>query len=118
MLLNSWHRTDRKASVEDRLAETLSEAGVSIFITSITNILSFFTAILVPYPYVKIFCLYTGTSMLLVFLSHLTFFCACLVYSGRCEEQQRSGLTFWLVKEKSQHLRMGKYQVREKQGEK
>jgi len=74
VLLNSWHRTDRKASVEERLAETLSEAGVSIFITSVTDILSFYTAIIAPYPYVKIFCLYTGTSLLLVFLFHITFF--------------------------------------------
>jgi len=123
VLLNSWHRTDRKASVEDRLAETLSEAGVSIFITSVTNILSFYTAILAPYPYVKIFCLYTGTSLLLVFLFHLTFFCACLAYSGMCEEQDRSGLTFRVVEEKSRYqeclcLRMGKYRVNSSQAEK
>ena len=123
MLLNSWHRTDRKASVEDRLAETLSEAGVSIFITSITNILSFYTAIIAPYPYVKIFCLYTGTSLLLVFLFHLTFFCSCLAYSGMCEEQGRSGLTFMVVEERSRYqeclcLKMGKYRVNSSQAEK
>jgi len=123
VLLNSWHRTDRKASVEDRLAETLSEAGVSIFITSITNILSFYTAIIAPYPYVKIFCLYTGTSLLLVFLFHLTFFCSCLAYSGMCEEQGRSGLTFMVVEERSRYqeclcLKMGKYRVNSSQAEK
>ena len=29
MILNSWHRSDKKASVEDRLGDTMSEAGVS-----------------------------------------------------------------------------------------
>ena len=105
------------------MGETLSEAGVSIFITSITNILSFYTAIIAPYPYVKIFCLYTGTSLLLVFLFHITFFCACLAYSGWTEEDGRSGLTFMPVQEKSRYqeclcLRMGKYQVNSSQAEK
>ena len=54
VILNSWHRTDRKSSVEERLGETLAESGVSILITSITNILSFYTAVLAPYPYVQV----------------------------------------------------------------
>ena len=29
VVLNSWHRSDRKASVEDRLGDTMAEAGVS-----------------------------------------------------------------------------------------
>ena len=57
-------------------------------------------AMLAPYPYIKIFCLYTGTSLLLLFMFHLTFFCACLAYSGMCEEQARSGLTLRVVKQK------------------
>ena len=28
VILNSWHRSDKKASVEDRLGDTMSEAGV------------------------------------------------------------------------------------------
>jgi hypothetical protein len=57
--------TDRKASVEDRLAETVSE--------------------------VKIFCLYTGTSFFLVFLFILILFCACLAYSGMFEDRTGVG---------------------------
>ena len=40
--------------MEDRLGDTLSESGVSILITSITNIISFYTAVLAPYPYVQV----------------------------------------------------------------
>ena len=68
MILNSWHRSDSKMSVEERLGETMSEAGVSILITSLTDIISFYTAVLAPYPYVKIFCLYTGTALLVNFI--------------------------------------------------
>merc|ERR1712129_662931 len=63
MLLNAWHRTDRKAGVPERMGETMAEAGVSILITNTTNILSFLIAISAPYPYVKIFCLYTGVCL-------------------------------------------------------
>ena len=90
VILNSWHRSDKKASVEDRLGDTMSEAGVSsalmmifsrgffitilkifqvsILITSLTDIISFYTAVLAPYPYVKIFCLYTGTALAFNFI--------------------------------------------------
>ena len=41
---------------------------MSILITSLTDIISFYTAVLAPYPYVKIFCLYTGTALAFNFL--------------------------------------------------
>merc|ERR1719481_800209 len=71
----------------------MAEAGVSILITSATDVISFLLAITAPYPYVKIFCLYTGISLLFVFVWHITFFAACLALSGYTEEQGRSGLT-------------------------
>ena len=92
---------------------------MSILITSTTDIISFYTAVLAPYPYVKIFCLYTGTALLVnliyqvgdnpFYSSYLlipcikktycqvTFFAACVAISGRFEEQRRSGLTFCQV---------------------
>ena len=102
--------------MEDRLGETLAESGVSILITSITNIISFYTAVLAPYPYVQIFCLYTGTSLMVNLIYMLTFFCACLAISGKAEEQRRSGLTFRRVEERSRYtsclcLGLGKYQI-------
>merc|ERR1719319_855073 len=99
MLLNAWHRTDRKAGVPERMGETMAEAGVSILITNTTNILSFLIAISAPYPYVKIFCLYTGVCLLIVFLLYITFFAGCLACSGYMEEQGRSGLTLRKVAE-------------------
>jgi predicted RND superfamily exporter protein len=124
MLLNAWHRTHRKAPVPERLAETMAEAGVSILITNTTNILSFLIAISAPYPYVKIFCLYTGISLLMVFIFHITFFAGCLAVSGYTEAAGRSGLT---LQQKEQEaltkyqeclcLRMGRYKISRSQAE-
>jgi len=125
MLLNAWHRTDRKASVPERMGETMAEAGVSILITNTTNILSFLIAISAPYPYVKIFCLYTGVCLLIVFLLHITFFAGCLACSGYMEEQGRSGLTLRKVAEvemteyRGCHcLKIGSYKINKTQTEK
>jgi len=85
------------------MSETLAESGVSIFITSVTDILSFFIAIMAPYPFSKIFCLYTGLSLVFVFLWHITFFAAWLALSGHLEKSGRSGLTFRKVQEEDRH---------------
>ena len=119
VVLNSWHRSDAKMSVEDRLGDTLAEAGVSILITSLTDIISFYTAVLAPYPYVQIFCMYTGTSLLVNLIYQVTFFTACLAISGRFEEQKRSGLTFCVVPERSRYqsclcLKLGSYDINTK----
>jgi hypothetical protein len=39
----------------------LFQAGVSILLTSLTDVIGFYSAILAPYPYVQIFCIYTGS---------------------------------------------------------
>lgn len=110
VVLNSWHRTDRKASVPERLGETMAEAGVSILITNTTDVLSFLIALSTPYPYVRIFCLYTGVCLLIVFLFHITFFAGCLALSGYSEEQNRSGLTLRKKKDEDEMTRYYSWQ--------
>ena len=59
-MLASWRRTRLQDSVPQRLAEAYSEAAVSITITSLTDMISFFIGIITPFPSVQIFCIYTG----------------------------------------------------------
>lgn len=47
-------------SVPERMAHTLSEAAVSITITSVTDVVSFFIGIISPFQSVRIFCIYSG----------------------------------------------------------
>ena len=60
VVLSAWHRTKIQEEVPVRLAKTYSEAAVSITITSLTNMLSFFIGSFTPFPAVYIFCMYTG----------------------------------------------------------
>ena len=60
VMLGAWRRTSVHSSVPDRMAIAFTDAAVSITITSITDMLSFWIGIITPFPCVKIFCIYTG----------------------------------------------------------
>lgn len=60
VMLAAWRRTSMKDPVPLRMAQMLSEAAVSITITSITDFFSFWIGIFSPFPSVTIFCIYSG----------------------------------------------------------
>lgn len=60
VMLAAWRRTSIKDTVPQRMAKTLSEAAVSITITSVTDVISFFIGIFNPFPSVRIFCIYSS----------------------------------------------------------
>lgn len=61
-MLAAWRRTKIQDSVPDRMAQTFADAAVSVTITSLTDMISFFIGAITPFPCVQIFCLYTGES--------------------------------------------------------
>ena len=63
VMLGAWRRTSIHSSVPDRMAIAFTDAAVSITITSITDMLSFWIGIITPFPCVKIFCIYTGKNL-------------------------------------------------------
>lgn len=73
-MLAAWRRTSPKKPVDLRMAETMSEAAVSITITSVTDMISFWLGIISPFPSVQIFCTYSGFAVCFTFLWHITFF--------------------------------------------
>ncbi|XP_076180342.1 patched domain-containing protein isoform X1 [Ptiloglossa arizonensis] len=87
VMLAAWRRTSITKPVPERMAMTLSEAAVSITITSLTDMISFFIGILSPFPSVQIFCIYSGFAVVFTFVFHLTFFTGCLAISGYCEQK-------------------------------
>ncbi|KAK6018113.1 patched family protein, partial [Ostertagia ostertagi] len=72
----------------------MEEAGPSITVTSLTNILSFAIGILTPTPAISIFCLYTCVGVAVDFVYQLTFFVAALVYEEmRIAEPEKPPIT-------------------------
>lgn len=93
VMLAAWRRTSIKTPVPERMAQMLSEAAVSITITSVTDFFSFWIGIFSPFPSVTIFCIYSGAATCLLFIWHLTFFAACVAISGYCEQKNLHSVT-------------------------
>uniref|UniRef100_A0A182MDC6 SSD domain-containing protein n=1 Tax=Anopheles culicifacies TaxID=139723 RepID=A0A182MDC6_9DIPT len=85
VMLAAWRRTSVKLSVPERMGHMMSEAAVSITITSLTDMISFWIGILSPFPSVQIFCAYSGFAVCFTYLWHITFFAGCMAVSGHCE---------------------------------
>ncbi|KAH8413627.1 hypothetical protein KR222_002144 [Zaprionus bogoriensis] len=87
VMLAGWRRTPAKMPVHERMAHMMSEAAVSITITSVTDFISFLIGIISPFRSVKIFCTYSVFAVCFTFLWHITFFAACMAISGYRERK-------------------------------
>ncbi|XP_052003306.1 patched domain-containing protein 3-like [Xyrauchen texanus] len=93
IMISCWQKTKVNDEVEDRLAETYKEAAVSITITTLTDVLSFYIGLLTPFRSVQSFCMYTSTAILFCYIFNITFFGACLALNGRREKGNKHWMT-------------------------
>ncbi|KAH8237024.1 hypothetical protein KR038_003017 [Drosophila bunnanda] len=87
VMLAGWRRTKSKMPVPERMGHMMSEAAVSITITSVTDFISFLIGIISPFRSVRIFCTYSVFAVCFTFLWHITFFAACMAISGYRERR-------------------------------
>jgi uncharacterized membrane protein YdfJ with MMPL/SSD domain len=92
VMLAAWRRTSVKLSVPERMGHTMSEAAVSITITSLTDMISFWMGIFSPFPSVRIFCTYSALAVAFTYIWHITFFAGCMSVFGYFEESNRHGI--------------------------
>lgn len=101
VMLAAWRRTSVKLDVPERMGLMMSEAAVSITITSLTDIVSFMIGVYCTFPSVQIFCAYSGLAVMFIFVWHITFFAACVAISGYCEQKNLHSLFGYKVTPKS-----------------
>ncbi|XP_022090440.1 patched domain-containing protein 3-like isoform X2 [Acanthaster planci] len=89
IMLAAWRKTSIKLSIEERLGQTYAEAAVSITITSITDALAFGIGSITRLPAIRVFCLYSGMAIIFDYLYQISFFGACMVYTGRREAKRK-----------------------------
>ncbi|CEF69120.1 Sterol-sensing domain and Patched family-containing protein [Strongyloides ratti] len=99
LILSGVRRTSRMASSSNRISETLSEAGVSMFITSSTNALSFFIGAITTMPAVYIFCVYTAVALIFTFIYGITIYIAVLSLFLDLERNGKHCLFFGPIRE-------------------
>ncbi|CAK7317959.1 Patched domain-containing protein 3 [Vulpes lagopus] len=78
-------KTSTKDSVSQRLSTVYSKVAVSITITTISNILAFYTGIMTSFRAVQYFCIYTGTTLLFCYFYNITCFGAFMALDGKRE---------------------------------
>lgn len=96
IMIASWEQSLRKkdkSDVKSLLAETYSEAALSVTITTLTDVLAFFIGTWTAFPSVRSFCLYTGTAFVFCYVYTMTFFGAIIVLNHKREQGNRHWLT-------------------------
>ena len=89
VMLSSWRLTNPSQSVEERMAQMMSTAAVSVTVTSLTDTLAFAFGTISPIPSNVIFSSYTTVAIVFSYFYAITFVAACMAYSGR---RKASGL--------------------------
>ncbi|GMR36306.1 hypothetical protein PMAYCL1PPCAC_06501 [Pristionchus mayeri] len=97
IFIHAWHRTDPKLGYRGRMAETLADAGPSISITSLTNLLSFGIGIMTPTPAIYTFCVFISVAVIYDYIYQIFFFSAVLVLGGIREENRGNAYLCWRV---------------------
>lgn len=93
IMIASWEQSASKTDTKSRLADTYSEAALSVTVTTITDVLAFFIGTWTAFPSVQSFCLYTGTAFIFCYIYTMTFFGAIIVLNDKRERANRHWLT-------------------------
>uniref|UniRef100_A0AC34QKR6 SSD domain-containing protein n=1 Tax=Panagrolaimus sp. JU765 TaxID=591449 RepID=A0AC34QKR6_9BILA len=94
LMVAALRRTNRLHPPDIRLGECMSDAAISMFITSLTDAFSFGVGTITSIPAVQIFCVYTCGAMIVTFLYQITFFTAILGLFTRWESENRHCVFF------------------------
>ncbi|CAD5210926.1 unnamed protein product [Bursaphelenchus okinawaensis] len=97
IFLHSWHRTDHELPLRERVAHMLADAGPSISITSLTNLLSFGIGIWTPTPAIRVFCLFTTVAVIFDYIYQIVFYSAIIMLGGIREEKKINAYCYCLV---------------------
>ncbi|CAK5042860.1 unnamed protein product [Meloidogyne enterolobii] len=72
------------------MVEAMSESSVAIFITSITDVISFAVGSTTDILAVRGFCMMTSACMLFTFIYQITFFASLMVISAKLQMNERN----------------------------
>ncbi|XP_052274727.1 patched domain-containing protein 3-like isoform X2 [Dreissena polymorpha] len=81
---------ERALCVEERIGLALKHAGVSITVTSITDIVAFAIGGSTVIPSLSTFCVYAAIGVLALYILQATFFVACVTFDERRIDAKRN----------------------------
>ncbi|OQR66928.1 patched domain-containing protein 3-like, partial [Tropilaelaps mercedesae] len=117
VMLSAWRNTNPSLSVEERTAQMFGEAGVSITITSLTNIISFVIGAYSPFPSVYIFCVYSAACATCTYILQLLLLGSLIAVFGHLEALRLHGLFCYKLAEKPKNKEVLELQFRVSSGQ-
>ncbi|RZC34597.1 patched domain-containing protein 3-like [Asbolus verrucosus] len=85
-------KEQKKLPVPERIGLMLKHAGVSITVTSVTDILAFIIGSSTILPSLESYCVYAAVAVLMTFIFAVTFFTACFVLDQARVEKKINGI--------------------------
>ncbi|KAH1013969.1 hypothetical protein HUJ04_002883 [Dendroctonus ponderosae] len=95
VIMTCWDElsvTDQKRPLPERIGLVLKHAGVSITITSFTDVIAFIIGASTILPCLESFCIYAACGVFMTFVFVITFFMACFVLDQKRLESNRNGI--------------------------
>jgi len=89
IISGAYARTDKSKDAVERIHDTMSEAGVSVFVTTVTSVVAFGLGCLSSIPAVYWLCMYAFPTIFIDFLFQVTFFVALIVIDERRVQDKR-----------------------------
>ena len=89
VIMNSYRQSNPDDPIAKRMKESMSHAGVSITVTSMTDFVAFIISTSTSLPALASFCFYAATGILFLFLFQCIFFGAYIVIDDRRQAARR-----------------------------
>lgn len=87
---------ERNLPLPEKVGLMLKHAGVSITITSFTDVIAFIIGSSTILPSLESFCIYAAFGVFMTFVFAVTFFTACFVIDQKRVEMERNGILPWI----------------------
>ncbi|GAB1864647.1 Patched domain-containing protein 3 [Camponotus japonicus] len=89
--LEIMSETDKSSDISIRIAKSIQISGMSITVTSFTNIVAFAIGMTTVMPFLKSFCMFAAMGILFLYIYEITFFVSCLVFDERRLAAKKDG---------------------------
>merc|ERR1719492_520378 len=87
--IDNLAKTDPNLSTEERVANAMKHAGISITVTSLSGIAAFLIGSTTRMPILRSFCLFAAMGVLFLYIFAITFFLACLTLDERRKDARK-----------------------------